>query len=80
MPKSSDGWTVPKTREGIVKALVEMERSRQTWESENKAKKKAVPKAETKAKAPKGEPGEASKTLKKMSALKGAKKNAYEDV
>lgn len=82
MPKSGDGWTVPKTREGIVKALVEMEKARQTWESENKAKK-AEPKAkktEKAVKAPKGEPGEASKTLKKVSALKGAKKNAYEDV
>ena len=73
----------PKTREGIIKMIVEMEGQRAKWEAENKPKsktKKEKDKAEPKTPTPKGEPGEASKTLKKVSALKGSKQNAQDAV
>lgn len=77
----------PRTREGIIKMIVEMEGQRAKWASEQKAKPKEEDKPKAKAKAeakapktPKGEPGEASKTLKKVSALKGAKQNAQDAV
>ncbi len=78
-------FKVPKTREAIIKMIVEMEGQRAKWHEEQKAK--AKPKEEAKPvkgkkepKTPKGEPGEASKTLKKVSALKGAKQNAQDAV
>lgn len=79
-------FKVPKTREAIIKMIVEMEGQRAKWHEE---KAKAKPKEEAKPvkpekakkeKKPKGEPGEASKTLKKVSALKGAKQNAQDAV
>lgn len=76
----------PKTREGIIKMIVEMEGQRAKWEADNKPKKaepktkKEKDKAEPKTPKPKGEPGEASKTLKKVSALKGSKQNAQDAV
>jgi hypothetical protein len=79
------GFKPPKTREGIIKMIVEMEGQRAKWHEEQKAKTKAEPKVEKGKKekvpkTPKGEPGEASKTLKKVSALKGAKQNAQDAV
>jgi hypothetical protein len=75
------GFKPPKTREGIIKMIVEMEGQRAKWHEEQKAKAKPEKAKKEKApKTPKGEPGEASKTLKKVSALKGAKQNAQDAV
>lgn len=72
-------FKVPKTREGIIKMIVEMEGQRAAWTA---AQKKAKPEPKAKEpkepKKPKGEPGEAAKTLKKVSSLKGAKQNAQD--
>jgi len=82
-------FKVPKTREAIIKMIVEMEGQRAKWHEEQKANAKpkedmAKPekpvKGKKEPKTPKGEPGEASKTLKKVSALKGAKQNAQDAV
>ena len=75
------GFKPPKTKEALVKMIVEMESQRHEWSEAQRSqpKAKAEPK-EPKAKKPKGEPGEASKTLKKVSALKGAKQNAQDYV
>lgn len=80
-------FKVPKTREAIIKMIVEMEGQRAKWHEEQKAKKEEKPKGTATAKPEKakkekakGEPGEASKTLKKVSALKGAKQNAQDAV
>ncbi len=71
-------WT-PKTRDEAVKNLIELEKMRAKWHDEQKTAKKPA-KGEPKTPKVKGEPGEAAKTLKKVSALKGAKQNAHDAV
>jgi hypothetical protein len=74
------GFKPPKTKEALVKMIVEMESQRHEWSEAQKPQPKPEKANKPKAKTPKGEPGEASKTLKKVSALKGAKQNAQDYV